>query len=61
MRRPVRFFVHDINFDQTIWLDDGDGEESSVVDVKRYDAMGHGRWKDGKLRVVVMQLGRAEE
>jgi len=61
LRRPVRFFVHDIRFDDTIWLDDGDGEESSVVSVTRFDSMGHHLDSDMKLRVIVMQLGRVQE
>lgn len=59
MRRPVRFFVQEIRFDGTLWLDDGKGEESSVVEVKSFDSMGHGRDEDRKLRVVIMQIGRA--
>lgn len=57
MRRPVRFFVHKIAHDSTLWLDDGEGEESSVVSVTTFDAMGHGRDSDRQLRVVIMQLG----
>lgn len=61
MRRPVRFFVHDIRPDQTLWLEDEEGEESSVVSVTRYDSMGHGCYDHMKLRVITMQLGRAQE
>lgn len=60
MRRPIRFSVHTIMPDGTLWLDDGEGEESSVVSVKTYDSMGHGCSGHTRLQVIIMQLGRVQ-
>jgi hypothetical protein len=56
-RRPVRFFVHEIAMEGTLWLEESDGERGEVLSVTPFDSMGHGNYHDRKLRVVIMQTG----